>query len=188
MPRYDRAYWDALYAQDIDPWHFRTSAYERDKYATTIAALGGRTFRCGLELGCSIGVLTRQLAAHCDRLVAVDTSERALEEARRHCPYAHVEFRQAHLPNGHLDGRYDLIVASEILYYLHPPALIALARRLKKMAEPDAWLLSVHWTGSTDYPLSAQDATTLCFDASGVEHVRTFHAPGFRLDLGRFAR
>ena len=33
------AYFEALYAADPDPWRFATSAYEREKYTATLAAL-----------------------------------------------------------------------------------------------------------------------------------------------------
>jgi hypothetical protein len=42
MSRADRtlgpAYFDNVYAADSDPWKFASSAYERDKYAATLAA------------------------------------------------------------------------------------------------------------------------------------------------------
>jgi hypothetical protein len=58
----DRAYFDTLYAADPDPWRFATSAYERDKYAASLAALPDPAYGSVLEIGCSIGVFTRQLA------------------------------------------------------------------------------------------------------------------------------
>ena len=76
-------WFDALYGADPDPWRFRTSAYERAKYDATLKALGERTYRRGLEVGCAIGVLTRDLAQHCEWLLAVDASGVALEVARR---------------------------------------------------------------------------------------------------------
>ena len=44
--------------RDPDPWEFETSEYEAAKYDATIAALEGRRYATGLEIGCSIGVLT----------------------------------------------------------------------------------------------------------------------------------
>ena len=38
-------YFEALYAEDSDPWKFASSPYERDKYAATLAALLRRTTR-----------------------------------------------------------------------------------------------------------------------------------------------
>jgi hypothetical protein len=38
-------YFESLYADDPDPWRFASSAYERNKYETTLAALSVATFR-----------------------------------------------------------------------------------------------------------------------------------------------
>jgi len=64
-------YFDALYAASPDPWAFETSAYERAKYAATLDALPARRYRRALEVGCSIGVLTRQLADRCDIKISI---------------------------------------------------------------------------------------------------------------------
>ena len=50
------AYFEALYRESADPWHFETSDYERAKYSATLDACG--PWRRGriLEVGCSIGV------------------------------------------------------------------------------------------------------------------------------------
>ena len=62
---HDAEHFRRLYARSADPWGFRTSGYEQEKYRRTIAALGERRFRSGFEPGCSIGVLTRMLATRC---------------------------------------------------------------------------------------------------------------------------
>jgi hypothetical protein len=56
--RLGREYFEGLYAESGDPWDFETSDYEQNKYATTLAVLGERTFRRALEAGASIGVFT----------------------------------------------------------------------------------------------------------------------------------
>ncbi len=159
--RYDQDYFERLYAEHADPWSVLASAYEYDKYAATMAALERSRYGSALELGCSIGGLTRRLATRCDRLVAVDTSHAALTRARQVCGYSNVEFIQAHLPDGDLGGPFDLVVLSEILYYFSMPALVRLADRVARVAKPDAEYVVVHWTGETDYPLTGDRATEL---------------------------
>src|ERR1700761_3998891 len=78
-------YFDRLYADDPDPWNFASSEYEREKYAATIAALPPGRFARALEVGCSIGVLTRLLAVRCEALLAVDVAESALLQAEERC-------------------------------------------------------------------------------------------------------
>jgi trans-aconitate methyltransferase len=187
MIGFDRSYFEALYQEDIDPWKFRVSEYEHLKFAKTIAALPGLRFEKCLELGCSIGELTRRLLSRCNRIVAIDTSVLALEEARSACPTPRVEFRQTHLPDGDLGSGYDLVIASEILYYLDAVALRRLACRLRKIVPRGAYIVSVHWTEPTNYPLTADIATQLCFEEAKIECQRTDIFPKFRLDVGRFS-
>ncbi len=64
----DRSYFETLYSQSVDPWDFRTSPYEQRKYAATLDILSRPRYARALEVGCSIGVLTRLLAGRCDRV------------------------------------------------------------------------------------------------------------------------
>ncbi len=113
-----RAYFEDLYASDADPWRFATSGYEREKYDATLAALPKARYASGLEIGCSIGILTRRLAARCDRLLATDIAEEPLREARRRSADAPwVEFDRSAAPSEWPEGTFDLIVLSEVVYY-----------------------------------------------------------------------
>ena len=117
----DAAHFRRIYDADPDPWRFRTSVYEQAKYRRTIASLGDRRFRSGFEAGCSIGVLTRLLADRCDRLLAVDIVDAPLSAARKACadqPW--VRFEQKQVPDEWPDELFDLIVLSEVLYFLSP--------------------------------------------------------------------
>ncbi len=177
-------YFDQLYAADPDPWHFATSAYERAKYQVTLAALPGRRFASGLEVGCSIGVLTRLLAAQCDRLLGVDVSAAPLVQARRRCP-DHVRFRQARIPDDWPAGRFDLIVLSEVLYFLSPGQIAATARRLEGCLLPGAAVGAVNWLGETDTQCDGDAAAELLIDATRGLLTRRFHLrmPRYRLDV-----
>jgi hypothetical protein len=67
----DTEYFKGMYATESDPWQFATSAYERDKYAATLAALPRSRYASALEVGCSIGVFTHQLCPRCDTLLGL---------------------------------------------------------------------------------------------------------------------
>jgi len=123
------SFFDDLYAQDPDPWAFERSAYEHAKYKATLGALSGRRFRSALEVGCSIGVLTEKLGSRCHRLLAVDLAASALDQARRRCSSSHhIEFRQCAVPGEWPEGRFDLILLSEVLYFLNPREIRRTAR------------------------------------------------------------
>ena len=72
MTSTDRSYFDRVYHEDRDPWGFETSAYERRKYALTVASLPKASYGSAFEPGCSIGVLTEMLAPRCEHLLATD--------------------------------------------------------------------------------------------------------------------
>jgi SAM-dependent methyltransferase len=179
------AYFDRLYAADPDPWRFATSDYERAKYQDTLHALGPRRFRSALEVGCSIGILTRQLAERVDALLAIDVVETALAQDRRRCAdVANVRFVRACVPQGWPDGAFDLILFSEVLYYLSPADIGRTAAATLRSFSPDGTVLLVHWTGATNYPCSGDEAAEL-FIADCVPHLRTVtqeRRPEYRLD------
>ena len=56
-------FFETMYAEREDPWEFASSQYERDRYAAIVRALGNRRYRRAFEPGCSIGILTPQLAS-----------------------------------------------------------------------------------------------------------------------------
>lgn len=152
-------YFDAIYARDPDPWHFATSAYEAAKYGATLAALPKRRYRRGLEVGCSIGVLTEQLAGRCESLLAVDMVELALDQARRRCAgRGGLEFARMQLPQQLPAGRFDLILLSEVAYYWSAQDLDRVAAFAERVLDPAGDIVLVHWIGETDYPLSGDAA------------------------------
>jgi len=111
------AYFEDVYARNDDPWSLRTSEYEREKYERTLAALG-RRYERALEIGCSIGVLTRRLAQRAGHVMAIDISERAIDLARVTCRgCGNVTFARCDATSDYPDGRFDLIVLSEVAYY-----------------------------------------------------------------------
>ncbi len=168
-PSLDTGYFDRLYAADPDPWKFETSAYEQAKYADTLAALPRQRYTHGVEIGCSIGVLTEQLAARCDHLLGVDVAASALASARRRCARLdNVDFALLPLPSQKPDGQFDLIMLSEVLYYFNPPTIAAVADAVIAMAAPGADIVLVHWLGPTpDYPMTGDAAVAAFLAAIG---------------------
>jgi SAM-dependent methyltransferase len=183
----DSAYFQSLYAQDPDPWRLATRAYEAAKYDATIAALGEARARSALELGCSVGVLTRRLAGCCDRLLATDLAPVALDQARRRCAdQPHVRFRLARGPTDGLEAPLDLIVLSEVVYYWDDEDIAAVGRRIRRVLEPGGRILLVHWLGETDYPKSADEAVeALAAAVPPMTVERQSRTALYRLDLWR---
>jgi hypothetical protein len=113
-------------------------------------------FGTALEVGSSIGVLTAGLAERCDRLVALEPSAAALTEARRQVPG--VDFRQGRVPDDWPAGTYDLVVISEVGYYLDTRDLSALLDYTSADLATDGFVVACHWRHPVeDYPQSGDE-------------------------------
>jgi protein-L-isoaspartate O-methyltransferase len=138
-------HFEALYRGDPDPWDYRASDYEKAKYAATLAACGPGPFAHALELGGSIGVFSAALAPRCRRLTTVDYSPTAVRQARAAlAPYPQAHAVLGAIPQDLPDGPFDLVVASETLYYLDAAALAGTLEALKARTAPGARLVCVH--------------------------------------------
>jgi cyclopropane fatty-acyl-phospholipid synthase-like methyltransferase len=181
------AYFERLYAGKSDPWDFETSRYEQEKYDATIAALGGRRFRNAIEIGCSIGVLTVRLAAHCDKLLAVDVVESALAQAKTRCaglPNVHFENRRLPQDWPEQTRKYDLIVLSEVLYFLTPADIRRLAELSAASLAPGGYALLVNYTETIDEPCSGNEAAEIFFASSiRLTRARQLIRQKYRIDL-----
>ena len=156
-----RDYFDDFYEGGDDPWGFESRWYEVRKRALTIAALPRPIFSSALEIGCSIGVLTAELAGRCARLIATDIAEQPLSRARRRViDEAHVELMQADIPNEwHWgEGAFDLIVLSEVGYYWSRHDLARAIERMDHALTADGVMVACHWRHPVDgYPLRGDD-------------------------------
>ena len=181
------SYFDAVYGANSDPWNFAASPYEAAKYAATLAALPRPHYERIFEVGCSIGVLTAQLAGRCGELLAVDVSEPALAAARARCAaHSQVRFEQRRMPTDFPDGRFDLILVSEVGYYLSLADLRTFCRQIVAALEPGSQALLVHWTPPVhDYPLTGDEVhETFVQEATGeMRGLRSERAEKYRLDL-----
>jgi SAM-dependent methyltransferase len=178
-------YFEELYRNSPDPWDFESSPYERDKYRRTLEALGDRRFRRALEVGCSIGVFTGLLAPRCSELLAVDTSWRAVRAARDRLGHlSHVRVERRTIPEEPPAGPFDLIVCSEVLYYLPEEKVLEALRGFEGELAAGGLLLAVHWRPETrTYPLLGDEVHRLLARHTRLEHRFERVEPKYRLDL-----
>ncbi len=182
----DGEYFDRLYAAKPDPWEFASSPYEAEKYAATLAALPLPRYQRALELGCSIGVLTQQLARRCHHLLAVDVSPAALAMARDRCDgLPQVEFEHCDLAASFPEGCFELILVSEVAYYFSRSDFEKLCRSIEIALAPGGHLLLVHYTGETNYPLTGDAVHELFRAELGSDWTLLTSKRGdqYRLDL-----
>ncbi|MEM7709165.1 MAG: class I SAM-dependent methyltransferase [Pseudomonadota bacterium] len=168
-----RAHLHGLYAGTDDPWGFRTSPYEAARFAATAAALPRPTYTHALEVGCGNGELACRIAPCCDAYTGLDAVESALAAARTALPRG--RFVQVFLPCTLPEADYDLIVLSEILYFLDLPGVRDLAAQIDARW-PRADVVAVTWLGPSGNPLEGP-AAFACF-ATATDRRRASAPPG----------
>lgn len=177
---------DVRYRADPDPWGYESSAYEHMKYRRTLAALPLQPVGDALELGCSNGVFTAMLAPRCESLLAVDFSAEAVCLAqRRLAEHPDVTVEQRDLRDGLPDGRFDLIVCSELLYYWEREQVLDFCHGATAILRPGGSMVAVHWRGDDPRaPLSGPAVHGILDEhlGEGFEIVLSEHQPGYLLD------
>ncbi len=181
-------HFEALYAANPDPWRLASSDYERAKHAATLAALPRPRYVRGFEIGCAIGVLSEALAGRCDELLSVDPVEAALAQARTRmgaCPG--VRLARMSVPGQWPDGRFDLVVISEVIDYLGRADILRLADRVRDALSPGGDVILVHWIGKKTRTPTGDEATDAFIAAAGRDFavLARDRNRDYRLDLLR---
>jgi len=191
-----QAYWEEVF-QEPDPWNYG-SPYEQEKYARQIELLPEGPIGKALELACAEGRFTEKLASYVEQLIATDISATALERARERCSLReNIEFRQLDLVVDPLPEELDLVVCSEVLYYLDDEAELRMfAQRLAAALKPGGHILTAHAfvlkddlsrTGfDWESPWGAKTITRVFSGVPGLVLERSVCTELYRID--RFAR
>ena len=180
----DRAL-DELHRSEADPWRTETDWYEERKRAVTLAALPRRRFGRALEIGCSVGTLAAELATRCEALLALDASTAAVGHARaRLRELDHVEVRRADAVEEYPEGRFDLVVVSEVGYFLSPERLRELRRRVEQGLTDDGVVLLCHWRHEiVGWPLDGPAVHDLWRAATALDVLVEHAEPDFLLTV-----
>ncbi len=141
-----RQLFDRLFQTGEDPWGFRTRWYEARKRSITLASLPTARYQNAYEPGCANGELAAALAPRCERLRASDGSRAAVDLAqRRLAGFPQAEAAQEWLPDDWPAQTFDLIVLSELGFYLDERAVAAIAAQAKASLQPAGTVLACHW-------------------------------------------
>ena len=152
LPPDEAAYWEDIFAQP-DPWNY-LSLYETTKYHQTIDILGDEPVGRAMEVACAEGIFTRMIHPHVDSLLAVDISTRALERARKRCADLDgISFDTYNLITDTPPEGLDLIVCSEVLYYLDGASrLREIAAKFSAALKDGGRFVTAHAHQLTDEP------------------------------------
>lgn len=91
-----------------------------------------------LEVGCGTGTLTKELVKQADKVTAIDVSPSAIAAVKRSVPQA--ECIVSSLEAFHSPITYDVVICSEILYYIKDRQ-----KAVKKIKELGKYLLTKHF-------------------------------------------
>ena len=119
-----------------DPWRYFSCEYEKGKYVRQIEAVKQYALHPQniLEIGCAEGAHTLMLARAFPEasILGIDVSKTVVKRAKENCKCCQnvniieadiIElFKQAHFP----ENTFDVIIQSELLYYLFPELFIQL--------------------------------------------------------------
>lgn len=146
---------DMLFRLARDPWNYMGS-FEQWKYQQELQLLPSVPILQALELGCAEGIFTVQLAGRVGHLVAADISSIAVNRAAQRCVLQQCENVQVIefdlTQDELLADQFDLIICSEILYYMGNQTILQeVAHKLAQALKPNGYLLT-----SNDYRVSLQ--------------------------------
>ena len=181
---YPASYFEDMYSEDRDPWGFATRWYERRKYAITLASLPREHYRRVFEPACSIGVLTEGLALRCDELIASDSAQTAVDDARKRLSaHPHVTVELQEVPRQWPEGRFDLIVLSEFAYFLDDADLALLVERTMASLDHDGHVIAVHYLPAGRIVQSADEVHAALRAHPDLVGTATHREPEFVLDV-----
>jgi SAM-dependent methyltransferase len=144
-------YFDNLYKSSDDPWKISHRWYERRKRALLLGALPHEHYARAFEPACGNGELTALLAPRCVELIATDIAADAVALTRKRVSdLRNVEVAQMLLPDAWPEGPLDLIVLSEIGYYLDEPQLWHVVEHVHRTLSPEGAVIACHWRKPID--------------------------------------
>lgn len=132
---FGKRYFEEIFKEE-DPWRYFACEYENKKYVRQIEAIKQYLPHPQniLEIGCAEGAHTLMLARAFPEasILGIEISKFAIERAKRNCEYCQnvniigadvIELcKQTHFP----ENTFDVIIQSELLYYLFPKLFIYL--------------------------------------------------------------
>ncbi|NNH68020.1 trifunctional glycosyltransferase/class I SAM-dependent methyltransferase/polysaccharide deacetylase [Rhizobium laguerreae] len=139
----EEEHWEHIFERP-DPWNY-LSIYEQVKYEQTLSLIPQGIDKA-LELACAEGIFTEKLAQKVGHLTATDISQRAIDRAIERCRGRdNVEFRVLDFVRNDLPPQQDLIVCSEVLYYMKDEEMLAaVCGKMAAALKPNGYLITAH--------------------------------------------
>jgi len=180
-----RRHFDELFESSDDPWRFKERWYESRKRALTLACLPRARYASAYEPGCANGELSAGLAERCDRLLISDGAAAAVGLARRRVEgLPQVRAVQAWVPDQWPEERFDLIVISELAYYLSAAAVAELGAKARASLAPNGDIVACHWRHPVEgWRVDGDTVHAELAQAIDLPRVWSLVDPDFRLEV-----
>ncbi len=175
----ERQRWETTFSKP-DPWNY-DSEYEVAKRNHVLELLPEGRILSALEVGCAEGHFTALLSPRVVELTAIDISERALERAKTRCAMArNITFIRCDIHERIPDGAFDLIICTEVLYYLYDRyALEDFISRAVERLNPGGHIVLEHPNMVSDDPTQ----TGFDFNEIGTDFVAGLFAAHAELEF-----
>lgn len=175
-----------------DPFGFDRNPEERLKFDRTLAVCGDGPLGRVLELGCAVGSFTEVLATRASDVLALDVSQAAVDQvARRLQDQPNVRAAAMTIPAEFPDETFDLVVASDVLYYLSVEELKRCVTRIELCLAAGGAFVAVHYVPRMGSVLNGDEAHDVVVAHTTLTHVlaeRTEFGAGRTYRVDRFEK
>lgn len=178
-------YFDEIYKNSDDPWKYEQRWYEQRKRQICLALLLKPKYAWVLEIGCSNGIFSQYLAHRSQQLLCLDANFKAVQLAQARLKDSpHVKVVQRRIPEQFPAGVFDLIIISEIMYYLNPEELSRLIKKAENSLTADGIVLCCHWRYPIDgFTLTGEKVHHLLRQQFSLHHYLNLNDPDFMVDV-----
>ena len=172
-------FFDSFYDSG-DPFGFDVNPEEQLMFKKTLDVCGEGVFGRVLEIGCAVGSFTEMIAPRAIEVLAIDVSPAAIEQAtRRLRGHSNVRLETRTLPGGFPDGPFDLVIASDVLYYLPVDAVLTCLGQIEAALASGGSLVAVHFVTRMGTMLDGDEVHDIL-----TEHTTMSRTLGERTEFG----
>lgn len=177
---------------DGDPFGFDRNPEEQLKFDGTLDVCGEGPLGRVLELGCAVGSFTELLAPRAADVLALDVSQSAVDQvAERMREHPNVRAKAMAIPAEFPEETFDLVVASDVLYYLSVEELRRCLARIEDSLADGGAFVAVHYVPRMGSVLNGDEAHDLLASHTTLRHVlaeRTEFGAGRIYRVDRFEK
>ncbi len=143
----------SIYATESDPWNIGNADSDRYNLYVDLITQNATGHEKILDIGCGFGAFLARFQGTFNKLVGVELSAEAVAKGKERFPFIQFIPGSADELAGILpeDSSYDLIVCSDVIYYLNERGKHRLLRSIAERLSPDGIAFIAAWCPGGDY-------------------------------------